>query len=277
MLKLFIALLVIAPQALACLTHQRAPAYYGHLQWNNSQELKQKLHLVVAGGHTPRENDVDLIEPKCSNSKCYTHLSSSYRKARERLFGFLHLEELFEFDYSLTSFYCRQKFTKKDFPYGSALGPYKIPNHKVLNTEHSWPQSKFNDRFPKEYQKTDLHALFPVISRVNSIRGNRPYGEVVEMTSDVCDNAFYGDSSENQRVFEPSDDIKGDIARAIFYFSIRYDIAIDRNQENYLRKWHYNDPVDQTEELRNEHIYDLQLNRNPFVDLPYLVGEIDNF
>lgn len=78
-------------------------------------------------------------------------------------------------------------------------------------------------------------------------------------------------------MFEPSDAVKGDVARAMFYFSVRFQLTIDDVQENILRQWHENDPPDEFEIWRNDAIFEIQKDRNPFIDKPELVGNIADF
>lgn len=78
-------------------------------------------------------------------------------------------------------------------------------------------------------------------------------------------------------MFEPDDVIKGDMARAIFYFSVRYKSKVDKNQEMSLRQWHELDPPDAREIELNEQIFEIQKNRNPFIDNPEYVDQIDDF
>ncbi|RYZ68005.1 MAG: nuclease, partial [Proteobacteria bacterium] len=77
--------------------------------------------------------------------------------------------------------------------------------------------------------------------------------------------------------FEPPDAHKGNVARALFYFSVRYNIKIDPIEENFLKAWNKADPVDQEESGRNEAIMKIQGNRNPFVDFPELADSIGDF
>jgi deoxyribonuclease I len=256
------------------------PAYYGIEKWDNPAALQSKLHLALSGAHLPQKNAPDKITTSCANSSsapCYQHDPMSYKTAREYLFGHLALNGNTLATYSISTIYCDQILTNKDLSKKNQLGPMKIPDDHILNAEHSWPQSKFNKQFDTFTQKGDLHILFPVLSFVNSIRGNHPYGNVVTPTNSPCPEAALGKSAEGITVFEPSDSDKGNVARAVFYFSIRYNSPIDPSQEAYLRAWHKSDPVDADELARNEAIYSLQKNRNPFVDAPELVDEIDNF
>jgi endonuclease I len=90
--------------------------------------------------------------------------------------------------------------------------------------------------------------------------------------------------SSSLTVFQVRSERQGDIARAHFYFAVRYDRSIDAREEAVLRQWHENDPVvgvgetaPSREQIRNDRIEDVQNNRNPFVDCPALVDRISNF
>ncbi|MFW6310623.1 MAG: endonuclease I family protein [Nanoarchaeota archaeon] len=150
-----------------------------------------------------------------------------------------------------------------------------IPNPNKFNCEHTIPQSKFSNN-EKNFQKTDLHHLRPCNSRINSIRGNYPYG-IVKVVQKSFNGSLYGLNSEGKKVFEPRDEIKGNIARGIFYFSLRYDWKIDDKYEKLLRKWHNEDLVTEKEFNRNSRIEDIQENRNPFIDHPEFVDYIKDF
>ncbi len=157
------------------------------------------------------------------------------------------------------------------------------------NREHSWPQSWYGGSSP---MYTDLFVLYPTDVRVNGMRSNYAFGEVSSPTwtsmngCKVGSNTYPGYSGT---VFEPIDEYKGDFARAYFYMSVRYytedgswDNAgpmSDRSQllpwaEAMLLSWHYNDPVSQKEIDRNDAVYDIQHNRNPFIDRPDFVMRV---
>lgn len=197
----------------------------------------------------------------------------NYKEARKILFGKIHLEQE-DGKYFVNDVYCNNKYTKAD-----GVGPKRIPNHQKINCEHTWPQSKFSSRVSKRYQKTDLHHLYPTNSRANSVRSNHPFGEVNGSNlGQNCQNSRRGkDIVGNVTSFEPPLEHRGNVARALFYFSIRYKIAIHKNEENYLRKWNLEDPVDEKEIARNNSVFEAQNNRNPFVDDTTLVDTIDNF
>jgi len=241
--------------------------------------LPKVIFDVLRRAHLARMNQPDVLKDSCDKSKdpsCYQQKPLGYRFARTELFGELHLLQSGD-QYGVRGVYCSKIYTSQDFPNGSAPGPGKIPDPRVLNTEHTWPQSKFSRSFPKDLQKGDLHILFPVDSATNSTRSNYPFGEVSAVTHQPCENARKGHSATGRTVFEPADEHKGNVARAMFYFSMRYKMSIDAEQEEVLRKWNRQDPVDQAERDRNEEIFKIQKNRNPFIDHPELASIIQDF
>ncbi len=242
--------------------------------------LKTELNEILNGVHVKNGTDMDIIAEKCgSSSGCYFHKAIGYKAARTVLLGKMYLVNIGK-SYAVKDVYCEKEYTSDDFSGGPAPGPNVIPDNNVINIEHTWPQSKFNTAIDKETQKSDLHHLFPTDSKMNSLRGNFPFGEVVRVTKETnCDSgASFGEPAHGPGpVFEPPAVHKGNVARAIFYFSTKYEMDLDPYQESTLKKWHDEDPVDQDEALRNEEIYELQGSRNPFIDYPDLVNRIPNF
>lgn len=128
------------------------------------------------------------------------------------------------------------------------------------NREHTWPQSKLGS------VKDDLHNLRAANSNTNSNRGNLPF---VEDGKTYTGNQPYGKFSGG---WYPGDEHIGDVARIILYISIRYNLNIDvvGNLQTFLQ-WHEMDPVNDFERTRNDRIFGIQNNRNPFIDHPELV------
>lgn len=143
-----------------------------------------------------------------------------------------------------------------------------------LNTEHSWPQSDGAGRFPR---KGDLHHLFPTRMEANSRRGSHEFGETT-CAGNACPwadgGSELGTDAHGRTVFEVRPQFRGDVARAHFYFSVRYRLRIAAAEEAILRAWHDQDPPDARERERNDRIEAVQGNRNPFVDFPQLVDRI---
>lgn len=156
---------------------------------------------------------------------------------------------------------------------------------------------------------SDLFNVYPTDARVNNLRSNYPYGEVsgangVGITKDDGKHALgklgtsthgaipnYSTTSNytdnTKRVFEPYDDYKGDFARTFMYMVARYRsntlndgngtamfVSNKTNFTEYARemliRWHRQDPVSLKEIDRNQAVYGIQHNRNPFIDYPDL-------
>ena len=146
---------------------------------------------------------------------------------------------------------------------------------------------------------SDLFNVYPTDARINNLRSNDPYG--------VVSGSFSGFSKDPQhhglgklgtsatpdigKCYEPDDRYKGDFARSFFYMVARYrsNTLNDGNGAkmftasptnltayslSFLLDWHRNDPVSQKEIDRNQAIYGIQHNRNPFIDYPELVEYI---
>ena len=152
-----------------------------------------------------------------------------------------------------------------------------------FNREHSWPQSWFSNAATPT---TDLHHIFPTDGFVNYQRSNFPFGEVSNATWTSQNGSKLGPCKSSLgytgKVFEPIDEYKGDFARALMYMSVRYygedddwsssgmtnKSVIEDWAINMLLDWSDNDPVSQKEIDRNNVIYGIQRNRNPFIDHP---------
>ena len=176
------------------------------------------------------------------------------------------------------------------------------------NREHLVPQSVFDERTP---QRSDRHHLFLADGKVNQIRSSYPFGET------DATNGFSGLSNANKalgqfgvaasgytgNVYEPDDEYKGDVARAVLYMVIRYatsdvcktyggsanaypvttwsnamfssslntNYGLSDKAKTVFLAWHRADPVSPKEVARNNGVEAKQGNRNPFIDLPDLV------
>jgi deoxyribonuclease-1 len=142
-------------------------------------------------------------------------------------------------------------------------------NTNSFNCEHTFPQGFFNSNEP---MRSDIHHLFPTDVTSNSRRGNDPFG-VVSSSS-----WSQGGSKSGGGKFEPRDAQKGATARAMMYFVIRYQDYSNHfsGQEAILRSWHDSYPPSAGEIARNNGIFALQNNRNPFVDYPQFIERISD-
>ena len=149
----------------------------------------------------------------------------------------------------------------------------KLPEWDEVNTEHVWPRSAGASLEPAE---CDLHHLFPTNADANNRRGSLPFGLVVT-SSWSAGGSMAGADAAGDEVFEPRDERKGEIARAMLYFSARYpdlaDLKAQRTkvQLELFKQWHAADPPSAAELARSNAIADRQGWDNPFVVCPELV------
>lgn len=138
---------------------------------------------------------------------------------------------------------------------------------------HSW-MGTFPADNPEQEEYADQHNLYPAnLPNANSPRSNLPLEDIA---GDVVFNYLEGSvgyNDNNQLVYEPRASHKGNAARAIFYMATCYtgnggnNWAVPINQSAAsLVNWHFNDLPDNYEIARHEYIYNLQNNRNPYID-----------
>lgn len=249
-------------------------------------ELLENLFHIISDAHIKNKGSEDTLAPNCqsvtlSNTQsCIQHTSLGYDRARTHMFGSIDLDQK-DGVYVVKDVYCEKDFSDADFGQAGNIGPGKIPsNGSILNTEHTWPQSRFTSRFPTEMQKSDIHHLFPTDSSMNSHRSSLQFGEVGKTMEKLkCSQNRLGQevSGKGGVVFEPPVAHRGNVARAIFYFATRYKMKVGGAQEETLKKWNHEDPVDAEEMKRNDMIENVQGNRNPYIDYPELIDRVGVF
>ena len=231
--------------------------YYKNANGKKGSALKTALHKIIV-----RVDNNDVTS--------YDGLIAAYVKTDTRADGYVR-------DWYSNTTYFRHDTDK--------AGSYEKEGD-CYNREHSIPQSWFGKASP---MKSDVVHVFPTDGYVNNRRSNYPFGEVgnIEYQSNngysklgTCKTEGY-----TGKVFEPNDEVKGDIARIYFYMATCYEDRITnwsnmRNdsyqpypewQMKMLMRWSAADPVDAVEVARNNAVYnDVQNNRNPFVDYPGL-------
>jgi len=163
------------------------------------------------------------------------------------------------------------------------------------NREHTVPNSWWGGTQTVP-QYSDVIHLVPTDSYVNAQRGNDPYGEVSIATYTSGNGSKLGASGIAEysgEVFEPINEYKGDFARIYFYIATRYanecgawtlgqgtsvfgspTLGLSTYAINLFLKWSRQDPVSIKETSRNNAVYGVQHNRNPFVDHPELAEYI---
>ena len=159
-----------------------------------------------------------------------------------------------------------------------------------MHIEHALPKSWWGAL--ENYAFRDLHNLFPADANTNITKNNLPLGEVIKASFDNGVSKIGTTTLYDGKVkcFEPADEYKGDFARAYLYVSTIYNEFANlwnspmMNNNSYpvwndealdlLLKWHREDPVSDKEIKRQEAIYEIQHNRNPFIDYPEMVEHI---
>lgn len=172
------------------------------------------------------------------------------------------------------------------------------------NREHSFPNSWFG-AVKSHAAYTDLFHMYPCDKLVNNKRSNHPFGEVAQPTW-TSNNGFskLGPCSTpgyDGTAFEPADEYKGDFARTYFYMATAYEsefadwaqfgdsqaMLAGNAYPGYkgwavelLLRWAAQDPVSEKETNRNQAVFEIQGNRNPYIDYPgleqYVWGQYTN-
>jgi endonuclease I len=167
----------------------------------------------------------------------------------------------------------------------------------LYSREHTWCHSwmpTYSSTAGPEY--SDQHHLFPANqNNANGRRSNHPLGTVASIEYQYLEGKL-GLNSSGQTVYEPRNSHKGDAARALLYMAVCYH-GVNGNDWSFnylntvtlpglsnpeapqsvdvLMQWHTQDPPDAWEKARNEYVYSIQGNRNPFIDHPEYAGVID--
>lgn len=165
--------------------------------------------------------------------------------------------------------------------YNGTIIPASWDGGATWNREHVWPNSRLGLERVEDYQRnqaTDLHNLRASTVSINSSKSDRFFSEGSGLATTTSDGGFY-----------PGDDHRGDVARILFYMAVTYDFLVLTDdglldESNHytlegtkmgklmlLLRWHKEDPVSSFERQRNQAIFDLQGNRNPFIDRPEYV------
>ncbi|MCK0109301.1 endonuclease [Flavobacteriaceae bacterium S0825] len=263
---------------ITALVQAQIPSNYYDTATGTGYTLKTQLYNIVSTGHVDQG---------------YGALYTAYQTT--------HNDDYYENDDSVLDFYSENPSGNDSYFYthgNRQCGSYDSEND-CYNREHLFPQGFFDQNYP---MRSDVHHVIPSDGYVNNRRSNYQFGEVSSPTwtsnngSKIGPNTF---GSYSGTVFEPIDEFKGDIARALLYFAVRYennwnDSGWDPHTDNnnplngtsdqfyedwyidLLLDWHANDPVVQAEIDRNNAAYNFQGNANPFVNHPEFVNMIWN-
>lgn len=245
--------------------------YYAAADGKKGAELKSALHQIIKNGHTSN-----------SYNSLWTHFRTTDKRADGKVWDM----------YSSAT----------NFTFGTDQAGSYSQEGDVYNREHSFPNSWFGGS-SSHIAYSDLHHLYPTDGYVNNRRGNFCFGEnngesykSIGGFSKLGNCTYAGSGAP--KAFEPNDIYKGDFARTYFYMVTRYENEIVSWFQNYGNKegvsetlagnkypgltdwqvsmflaWSKKDPIDSPiakETPRNNAVYGIQHNRNPFIDYPGL-------
>lgn len=252
----------------------------------NEEEIKSYYQDITnLTGNTLLTSLSDIID---------NHTSISYNEAydwmaitdRDWIQSPLSETELANYDFSNDNPVMHLMYRNDNY-LPSASRYYEAGGTISFDREHIWAQSRgeFNT---SAGMGTDMHHLF-ASDKINNQNGhgNSDYGNVDVISSQIGNNDYNKTGKTGTQngssiiIYEPHDDVKGDIARALFYMAVRYDDVLSLTNEiqnnttgvignlEVLLEWNKSDPVDVFEIHRNNLIYNnIQHNRNPFIDFP---------
>lgn len=235
-----------------CTLAQPPAGYYDGTNGLTGESLKTKLHLTIRN-----------------------HTVKTYSEVKEVL---KDIDEDPLNSNNVILIYSRKSISKNDFASNN--------ESDFWNREHTWPKSH---GFPNEQDTayTDVHHLRPCDASINSSRSNKDFNNVDHTVANEEGEA--PNTYTTNDFWEPTDEIKGDLARTMLYMATRYNSStldlelVNRNSYSgspelgvlyTLLQWHENDPVSQEEIDRNNGVFGYQGNRNPFIDEPTWVASI---
>lgn len=257
---LFLSFLLLSITAIA-----QIPAnYYDSASGLNGFALKSELHSIISTGY---------------QQNTYNDLLVGYQTT--------DVDNYYENDGTVLDMYSENPAGVDSYTYNHSsadqCGNYSNEGD-CYNREHLIPQSVYGQGLP---MRTDIHQVVPTDGKVNGQRSNFPFGEVNNPSWTSTNGSKVGNNSTtgySGSAFEPIDEFKGDIARAVLYFAVRYEGQVgswsfpmfDGSNDkvftdwalDMLLQWHANDPVSQREIDRNNAAYTYQNNANPFVNHP---------
>lgn len=170
------------------------------------------------------------------------------------------------------------------------------------NREHVWPKDGGSAFSETSECGSDAHHLRPTECNLNSTRGSKSFGEVEQSTQNVVNqnkSASYGDGTADSlcytsgSFFYPAAGYRGATARILMYVQTRWGNKFNLQfvdgaghsktigDFKTLMKWHLEELPTQEEINRNQAVYEIQGNRNPFIDHPeyaaYIYSEAGSY
>ncbi len=124
-----------------------------------------------------------------------------------------------------------------------------------------------------DHAEADMHNMWPALRKLNSSRGKRKLAEIEgdePFPVEIGQKTFQCDFENNGEYVEPRPQVRGNLARSIFYMCSEYGFAVPKEMMPFLRAWNREDPPTPAERRRAEWIAEQQGTRNKFIDNPAL-------
>lgn len=253
LLRLSLALAASVMPALSMLA-QIPEGYYSSLKGKKGAELKTAVHKII------------------KNAKVL-----SYGSGQGKTWWGFWSTDRDENGYFIDRYSAEKEWLKSTSQGAAGAG---------MNIEHSFPKSWWGGATVQAYK--DLYNLMPCKKEINTTKSNYPMGIVV---SGDKGNGWtkVGEGTDGKKYWEPAAPWKGDFARGYMYMATAYqdynwkgEQALQILQQGdypTLQKWAYKlyiqwakaDKPDAVEVKRNNDVYKIQGNRNPYVDFPNLM------
>lgn len=252
-MRRFLFLLIVSPFLLLA----QIPDYYIGIDFTQSgQELKEDLSALIIATHS-----TELVyTPGVWNALKQIDLDPENPENILLIYGF---------DDNSTE-YINHRTRDKDLScHTSSCNGYWV-------REHTYPRSLGVPNLGSEGPGSDAHHIRPIDNQKNGSRSNRVFADGEGNSSYITSNGQ----------FYPGNEWRGDIARMMMYMYLRYGercqanhVGSGNNSYSYempdiFLKWNAEDPVSAQELVRNDVLENLQGNRNPFIDNPYLATQI---
>lgn len=260
-MKKITSLLILLP--FLCLA--QIPAYYNSVDFNsNGVNLMQQLAQLITATHTTNLPYTSSVLPDTWDALKTTDLEFNGSQNVLLIYGWNDTDTDFTND----------RTRNKD------LSCHTSSCSGLWVREHVFPRSLGTPNLGFEFAGADAHNLRAIDNSRNNTRSNRPF----EAGSG---QASYVTAAGN---WFPGDEWKGDVARMMMYMYLRYPtqcnpIAVGIGSTSYssmgdmpdiFLEWNQQDPVSDYERTRNNVLENMQGNRNPFIDNPYLATLIWN-
>jgi len=267
-------------------------AYNGYGSFINYKQTSPLLGSVTASGSMQSPTKYTSINVNNSNfltslsALIYPHTSTFYGNYDETMIRLFAQRDTIGGQKVTTCVYSSENYVYNEpFVWGHFSREHSYCHNWMPTNPADGTGTAPNNVERKEYN--DQHHLFPTNQNdANAPRSNYPQGDIVGTPSTTYLACKAGNDINGNHVFEPRAQHKGDFARAIMYMATAYNTQLDaygvaqnwklRNpistsiaygqDQNLLKKWHFQDLPDSWEISRNDFIDSLQGNRNPFID-----------